>query len=187
MLYRILEKFVRWYEERQLHTTQSVGNFVKHQRTASLDSHGTGDRIDEAADPIQSQAPKTTPLPDSRDLLLHSEAAYILTGGLGGLGRSVATWLVEHGARALVFLSRSAGSDLENLGFVEELGSLGCSVFTVSGEVQNVEDVRRAVAAPCRTIKGVIHLAGVLRVSHLMSRALDSGADHCVRTFLSLT
>lgn len=160
---RILEKFVRWYEERQLNTTQSVGNFDKRQRTASLDSYGTGDRIDGAADPIQNQAPKTTTLPDSRDLLLHFEAAYILTGGLGGLGRSVATWLVEHGARALVFLSRSAGSDLENLGFVEELESLGCSVFTVSGEVQNVEDVRRAVAAPCRTIKGVIHLAGVLR------------------------
>lgn len=37
-----------------------------------------------------------------------SDATYLLTGGLGGLGRSVSTWLAERGARHFVFLSRSA-------------------------------------------------------------------------------
>ena len=42
-------------------------------------------------------------------LALDPKGSYLLAGGLGGLGRSVATWMVEHGARSLIFLSRSAG------------------------------------------------------------------------------
>ena len=110
-----------------------------------------------------------TPAP-IQQLSLDSKAAYILTGGLGGLGRSIATWLVEHGACNLVFLSRTAGSKIEDLRFVQELESLGCSAFPVAGEAQNMDDVQRAVAAPGCRIKGVIHLAGILRVWYTNSQ-----------------
>ena len=39
---------------------------------------------------------------------LDPRGSYFLAGDLGGLGRSIATWMVEHGARSLIFLSRSA-------------------------------------------------------------------------------
>ncbi len=42
---------------------------------------------------------------------------------------------------------------------------MGCSATAVSGEVQNERDVRNAVLASDRPIKGVLHLAMVLRVS----------------------
>lgn len=90
MLSRILEKFVRWYERGQLHTVQSIGIYERRQLTDRLDSHGTGSRVREAADPIQQRAPKKTTRSKSRDLLLRPNVAYILTGGLGGLGRSLA-------------------------------------------------------------------------------------------------
>jgi hypothetical protein len=35
------------------------------------------------------------------------DVAYLIVGGLGGIGRAVANWLVENGARHLVFLSRA--------------------------------------------------------------------------------
>ena len=95
---------------------------------------------------------------DDRDIPFDSKAAYILTGGFGGLGPSVATWLVELGARALVFISRSAGSTADDHRFSLELGSLGCSVFAVTGQIENMEDVRRDVAAFSRAIKGVVIL-----------------------------
>ena len=33
--------------------------------------------------------------------------SYIISGGLGGLGLELAQWMVEHGAKKLVFTSRS--------------------------------------------------------------------------------
>ncbi len=36
-------------------------------------------------------------------------ACYFLAGGLGGLGRSITTWMVENGAREFIYISRSAG------------------------------------------------------------------------------
>lgn len=92
-----------------------------------------------------------------------SSGSYLLVGGLGGLGRSISIWMVEHGARNLVFLSRSAGSRAEDQEFVQELESMGCEVQLVKGSVANIEDVTRAVKIPARPLKGVIQMSMVLR------------------------
>ncbi|QVM13747.1 hypothetical protein D8B26_008378 [Coccidioides posadasii str. Silveira] len=36
-------------------------------------------------------------------------ASYLMVGVLGGIGRAVSTWMVDHGARELIYMSRSAG------------------------------------------------------------------------------
>jgi D-arabinose 1-dehydrogenase-like Zn-dependent alcohol dehydrogenase len=54
-------------------------------------------------DPSELESIASKPTPDFR-----SDRSYLLIGGLGGLGRSVATWMVENGACNLIFLSRSA-------------------------------------------------------------------------------
>ncbi len=65
--------------------------------------------------------------------------------------------MVEHGARSLIFLSRSAG-----------LNDSDSSFFgAVAGMTQNMEDVRKAISTAPSPIKGVIQLAMVLRVCHL--------------------
>lgn len=94
---------------------------------------------------------------------LRPDRSYILAGGLGGLGRAVATWMVENGARDLVFLSRSAGH--ATTAFSEELASQGCQVHMVAGSVAVLEDVERAVQSAANPIAGVINLSMVLRVS----------------------
>ena len=91
-------------------------------------------------------------------------SAYLLTGGMGGLGKSKATWLVERGARSLTFLSRSAGLSDESKEFIKELESLGCTVAAVAGGAENMEDVKAAIEATAVPIKGVFHLAMVLKV-----------------------
>lgn len=35
---------------------------------------------------------------------------YVLVGGMGGFGRSIATWIVQKGAKKLAFISRSGDS-----------------------------------------------------------------------------
>ena len=103
------------------------------------------------------------------NLALDSKASYLLASGLGGLGRSIATWMIEHGARSLIFLSRSADINESNQAFFEELRSMGCVVSAVAGMTHDMEDVTKAISSAPSPIKGVIQLAMVLRVCHLSS------------------
>jgi len=94
-----------------------------------------------------------------------AEAAYVLIGGLGGLGQAVATWMVQHGARHLVFLSRSAGRSAEHQAFQKELEARGCVVNLIKGDVSNAGDVAAMVKSTGKPICGVIQASMVLRVS----------------------
>ncbi|KAH7083527.1 putative polyketide synthase [Paraphoma chrysanthemicola] len=90
-------------------------------------------------------------------------ASYLLVGGLGGLGRAVSRWMVEHGARELIYLSRSAGKSPDVSAFVDEMSSMGCEVHLVSGDVTKSEDATRATSAGTRPLKGVMQMSMVLR------------------------
>lgn len=96
-------------------------------------------------------------------LRLRPDRSYLLAGGLGGLGRAVATWMVESGARELVFLSRSGGRGAE--AFADELRSQDCQVHMVAGSVALLADVQRAVQCAQRPVAGAINLSMVLKVS----------------------
>ncbi|OBR04132.1 Polyketide synthase [Colletotrichum higginsianum IMI 349063] len=111
------------------------------------------------SDPDVSKA-----LPAARETpMFRDDASYLLVGGFGGLGRSVATWLLEHGARNLVFLSRSAKNP-DNESFVRELESYpGCVVTSVSGDVGNADDVLEAINSAPKPVAGVLQLSLVLK------------------------
>ncbi|KAL6231526.1 hypothetical protein BDW75DRAFT_247843 [Aspergillus navahoensis] len=97
------------------------------------------------------------------EVTLRNDRSYLLVGGLGGLGRAVATWMVQHGARHLIFLSRSAGDVSNTAAFQEELEAQGCQVQFVAGSVVKVDDVRRAVRDARMPIAGAINMSMVLR------------------------
>ncbi|KAJ2982753.1 hypothetical protein NQ176_g1174 [Zarea fungicola] len=92
---------------------------------------------------------------------MDAEAAYLLIGGLGGLGRVIATWLVSLGARHIVYLSRTAGKPEDEV-FFDELRSQGCNVTAVCGSVTSMADVRRAISASPKPLKGIMNMSMVL-------------------------
>lgn len=99
--------------------------------------------------------------------MFRDDVTYLLVGGAGGLGRSVAVWMAENGARSFLFLSRSAG-DAKNQPFRRELESFpGCHVEAVSADVSDLAAVQRVLAlAPVdKPVAGVMQLALVLCVS----------------------
>lgn len=120
-------------------------------------------------DPMELEAVSST-----RELVLRPDVSYLFIGGLGGLGRSIATWLVERGARHLMFFSRSAGNVTSEDPFVVELAAQGCSVQTISGSVSNLADVKRAVCSAAKPIAGVLQASMVLSVGDLKKRSSQS-------------
>ncbi|KAI0469623.1 hypothetical protein F4859DRAFT_523012 [Xylaria cf. heliscus] len=96
-------------------------------------------------------------------LSFDAEASYIVTGGLGGLGKAICSWMAERGARFITAISRSAGRSADDKSFIAELRSMGCVLTPIAGPIQDLEIVKSAVTQSLKPVKGVIHLAMVLR------------------------
>ena len=96
--------------------------------------------------------------------LFRPDASYLITGARGGVGRALAAWAIEHGARRLVLMSRSstaAGAD----DAVAAMRARGAEIVFVDGDVTKASDVERAVSVaddPGRPLKGVFHGAMVM-------------------------
>uniref|UniRef100_A0A093UTY9 Lovastatin nonaketide synthase n=1 Tax=Talaromyces marneffei PM1 TaxID=1077442 RepID=A0A093UTY9_TALMA len=103
------------------------------------------------------------PLGDMIEFL--PDVAYFLVGCLGGLGRSLTTFMLERGARDFVFLSRSGADKPEAAALVESIQKAGAKVQVFRGDAGIQADVDRAVSevTATRHIRGVIHAAMVLQ------------------------
>ncbi|PKY05762.1 putative polyketide synthase [Aspergillus campestris IBT 28561] len=107
-----------------------------------------------------------------------SDAAYLLVGGLGGIGRAVATKMVQQGARHLVFLSRSSGESPQTKAFLQELESTaGCAVLVVKGDVSSHDDVCRAINSSPRPFAGIVHMAMTLKDQTLSQMTFNEWAS----------
>ncbi|KAJ6114967.1 Acyl transferase/acyl hydrolase/lysophospholipase [Penicillium sp. IBT 16267x] len=104
-----------------------------------------------------------------------SSGAYLLVGGLGGLGRSLSVWMAELGARNFIYLSRSAGANQEHLDFAQELASMGCRVDFVQGSVSDPGDVTKAItrAQAQGQLKGIFQMSMVNRDENLTRMTLE--------------
>lgn len=122
-----------------------------------------GDHIGKAVVRIPEDASEIPSTSRAGHFSLDADASYLLTGGLGGLGRSVATWMAERGARNLIFLSRSAGKGENDSSYFAELKSMGCNVIAVPGKADDMKAVETVIQQATKPIKGIVHLAMVLR------------------------
>ncbi|MFI0733787.1 SDR family NAD(P)-dependent oxidoreductase [Streptomyces sp. NPDC021225] len=92
------------------------------------------------------------------------DGAYLVTGGLGGLGRVVAERLVRRGARRLALLSRGAPT-AEAARWIEDLRGRGVTVRHARADVADRAGLAAALDGLRRELgplTGVVHTAGVL-------------------------
>ena len=97
-------------------------------------------------------------------LRLRPDRAYVVTGGLGGIGRRLAQWLVARGARHLVLLGRHASADTA-ADLVQVLEAAGARVMVDRADVANGDDLAALLDRIPRTLApvgGILHAAGVL-------------------------
>jgi hypothetical protein len=94
---------------------------------------------------------------------MRQDVTYLLAGGTGSLGRSIARWMASRGARFLVFLSRSGDSKRTTQELLAELQANGvvahalrCDVSDEAAVIASLEEARRL---------GMPEIAGVLQAS----------------------
>ena len=98
---------------------------------------------------------------------LDPQAAYIIAGGFGGLGRSAARWMAKRGARNLILLSRSGPRSQAALTLLNELRTLGIRVESPKCDVSSLSSLSAALTdcASMGPVKGCLQAAMELRDS----------------------
>jgi thioesterase domain-containing protein/NAD(P)-dependent dehydrogenase (short-subunit alcohol dehydrogenase family)/acyl carrier protein len=92
-------------------------------------------------------------------------ATYLITGGLGGLGLTVARWIVERGGRNLVLIGRSGVSTAEAAAAVEALRVMGARVEVATADVADEAQLAGVLARirdSMPPLRGVFHAAMAL-------------------------
>ncbi len=94
------------------------------------------------------------------DVTIRSDRAYLVTGGLRGIGPRVARSLAERGAGHLVLVGRTApDSDVEQL--LADIRAQGCSVTVRIADIA-ADSLTHVVAEAPWPLGGIVHAAGVL-------------------------
>ena len=85
-------------------------------------------------------------LPRRQNISLSPNASYLLIDGVGGIGRSIVTWMTEHSAKNLILLSRSAGN-VQKSGrpVAQTMQETGCRIKAISCDISNPADLVSAL------------------------------------------
>lgn len=119
---------------------------------------------------------------DNERMVIHADRSYLITGGLGGVGRQLALWLAKQGAHHLTLLVRTpvaiatdphhSATDARSR-CLHELQALGVKVHIEVGDVSDAETVRALINLFGETLPplaGVIHAAGIIDDSVLTNQ-----------------
>lgn len=90
----------------------------------------------------------------------------MLVGGLGGLGRSIAQWMVDRGAKSIILISRSGAQKPEATQAVDEMVAEGARVTVFACDVADKSRLTAVIEECTKTlppIRGVIQAAMNLR------------------------
>ncbi|CBX98395.1 hypothetical protein LEMA_P098040.1 [Plenodomus lingam JN3] len=97
---------------------------------------------------------------------------YLLVGGLGGLGRSIAKMLISLRARNLAFISRSGAESEDSRAIVRELVHLSAKVHTYCAEISDETALSSALEScgadlpPIKGIQGTWNLHAYFDTTH---------------------
>lgn len=121
---------------------------------------------------------------------LRPDGSYLITGGLGGLGLTIARWLAENGARRLILMGRTplppriewsqvdpTSRAARQIAAVRDLEAMGVSVHLAAVDASDEAQLRAFLdtyeAEGWPPIRGVIHAAGVMQYQSMLEHTVD--------------
>ncbi|CAI7640288.1 unnamed protein product [Penicillium glandicola] len=161
----LLTEVLRLYSEGkigQLRTT-SVMDFTQIKEGIRAAQSGEAAKVVIAPNPSNMVPVVPRPLLPCQ---FDSRASYVLAGGYGGLGRSLARWMASRGATSLIILSRSSASSPEKVELIADLDRIGCKVHSMIcdvADISSLEQLSGEAFSHLPAIKGCIQASMVLR------------------------
>ncbi|KAL6872001.1 putative polyketide synthase [Trichoderma novae-zelandiae] len=203
MCKRILQQFNKYYEKGAIRPITPVKPFEATDIVEAFRYMQKGQHIGKIVVSMPEDASQLQVAAKAQVAKFKSDRTYLLVGGLGGLGKSVSNWMVQSGARHIMYLSRTAGDSEQDRRFIKEIEAQGCVVQAIKGSVTRLQDVYRAVEQADRPIAGVFLMTmvlrdrGILQLSHddwfAAARPKVDGAinlhqalEHCELDFFTL-
>ncbi|KAF2107008.1 phenolpthiocerol synthesis polyketide synthase ppsA [Lophiotrema nucula] len=107
---------------------------------------------------------------------LEASATYIIAGGTGGLGRSIARWMISKGAKHIVLLGRSGSQSKGVQDLIAEGKRKNVKVLAPACDVSDIENLRQAMddsSGTMPSVKGCIQASMILRDSLLQNMSHD--------------
>lgn len=115
---------------------------------------------------VKKEDPVPTILKTRPSFYFEARKTYLIGGGLGGLGRSIALWMVSRGARNLILLSRSGVRNQKTTTFVKMLEAEGARVEAPACDMADASALKLVLDRCAETmppIMGCIQASMVLR------------------------
>ncbi|MDG4668992.1 sulfolipid-1 biosynthesis phthioceranic/hydroxyphthioceranic acid synthase [Mycobacterium sp. 236(2023)] len=103
-------------------------------------------------------------VPPQQAVAFRNDGAYIISGGMGGLGLYIAEKLADLGCGRIVLTGRSAPG-AEALAAIDRIRRSGAEVEVCLGDISDADAAERAVAVATssgRPVRGVLHAAAVV-------------------------
>ncbi|EOD49628.1 putative polyketide synthase protein [Neofusicoccum parvum UCRNP2] len=114
----VLAQCMQYYENGGISPIRPIKTFPASQVMEAFREMQKGQHIGKIVVSMPEQPTELEITPTAQKLKLREDASYLLCGGLGGLGRAISNWMVENGARNLVYLSRSGGEPESTQAFI---------------------------------------------------------------------
>lgn len=114
---------------------------------------------------LQDQTTAIAPSSEEPMTTFRADATYLITGGLGGFGLTVAQWLVDNGARHLVLASRRGSASPETQQAIAALEGVGAQVLIAKADVSLPDETATLLARITQDmppLAGIVHAAMVL-------------------------
>lgn len=109
------------------------------------------------------------------DMPLKEEGVYIITGGMGGLGRITASYLAKKVNARMVLVGRSElTSEKEKI--LNSLESMGAKAIYIKADISHIKDVEKVIKGTkerFNSINGIFHCAGLICDGYLANKPTD--------------
>ena len=156
---RLLQDAIAWY--RKVGAPPAVV-FDVAEIIGAFRHFANGTRIGKTVVSFDNQESMIPRVPERFTARFSDKKSYLLIGCLGGLGRTIARYMLLRGARNFSFIGRSGTDKAMAKALVQDLQQYGATVDVVRGDVQDFNTIELAVSRLQLPLGGVVQAAMVL-------------------------
>ena len=168
---KIWSDIMTLYEQRLIKTPQPIKVYKISEMEKALRIMQAGKHMGKLVlMPSPQEMVKVVPL-RTNQRLLRTDASYLLIGGLGGIGRATASWMLKQGARNFIFASPSGSEKQRAKETITLLKDQGARVAVFKCDISSITDLDRVLEEGRKDmppIRGMIHAPLVLKVRELV-------------------